>query len=38
MDILENCCKVMEEKYLEIKNDIISFEINFKREIYDISK
>lgn len=28
----------MEEKYLEIKINIMSFEINFKREIYDISK
>lgn len=38
MDTLENRCKAMEEKYSEIKNDITSSEINFKREIYDISK
>eukprot|EP00105_Crassostrea_gigas_P012784 XP_011428889.1 PREDICTED: uncharacterized protein LOC105329368 isoform X2 [Crassostrea gigas] len=37
MDTLENRCKAMEEKYSEIKNDITSSEINFKREIYDIN-
>lgn len=38
MNTLENRCKATEEKYSEIKTYITSSEINFKREIYDISK
>lgn len=38
MDTLKNSCKTMEEKYSEIQNNMTSSEINFKREIYDISK
>lgn len=38
MNTLEKSCKAMEEKYSEIKTNITSSEINFKREIYDISK
>lgn len=37
-DNLENRFKAMEETYSEIKNYIMSPEIDFKREIYDISK